>query len=155
MSSKFTIKEILADHWDSLLLECPDVRSVVDTEVRKVIRCGDPNFGCTFYQCPDCGSYRFVPFRCHSRFCNTCGTVYQADRADSISLKLIHCRHRHVVFTIAEELHPYFLKDRSLLHVLFQSSAQVFSDWFYSQNHQEDFSLRLYIPFLPVGTVLR
>ena len=155
MSSKFTIKEILADHWDSFLLTGPDVRSVVDAEVRKVIRCGDPNFGCTFYQCPDCGAYRFVPFRCHSRFCNTCGTAYQADRADSISLKLIHCRHRHVVFTIAEELRPYFRKDRSLLHVLFHSAAQVFSDWFYNQNHQEDFKPGMVVALHTFGRDLK
>lgn len=155
MSSKFTIKEILADHWDSLLLTGLDVRSVVDAEVRKAIRCGDPNFGCTFYQCPDCGAYKFVPFRCHSRFCNTCGTAYQADRADSISLKLINCRHRHVVFTIAEELRFYFRKDRSLLHVLFQSSAQVFSDWFYSQNHQENFKPGMVVALHTFGRDLK
>ncbi|WP_415270816.1 IS91 family transposase [Hominibacterium faecale] len=139
MSSKYTIKQILADHWGSFLLENPNVRPVVRTEVQKAIHCGDPDFGCSLYVCPDCGAYKFVPFRCHCRFCNTCGTAYQADRADAISFKLINCRHRHVVFTIAEELRPYFRKDRRLLHVLFRSAAQVFSDWFYSQNHKEDF----------------
>ena len=75
MSAKFTIKEIFADHWDSFLLENPNVRPVVDSEVRKVIGCGDPDNGCAFYVCPDCGAYKFVPFRCHSRFCNTCSTL--------------------------------------------------------------------------------
>jgi len=139
MSSKFTIKEILTDHWGSFILKTPNIRPVVRSEVLKVIQCGDPNFGCSFYVCPDCGAYKFVPFRCHSRFCNTCGTAYQTNRADSISFKLINCKHRHVVFTIAEELRHYFRKERTLLHVLFKSSAQVFSDWFYNKNHKEHF----------------
>lgn len=155
MSSKFTIKEIFADHWDSFLVENPNVRSVVKTEVRKVIGCGDPNNGCAFYVCPDCGAYKFVPFRCHSRFCNTCGTAYQAERSDSIACKLINCKHRHIVFTIAEELRPYFQKDRSLLHVLFRSSAQVFSDWLYNQNHKEHFTAGMVVALHTFGRDLK
>lgn len=108
--SKFTIKEIFLDHWDSFLSIYSNVRPIVDKEVRKVIGCGDPNNGYAFYVCPDCGAYKFIPFRCHSRFCNTCGHSYQANRADAIARKLINCTHRHIVFTIAQELRPYFLK---------------------------------------------
>jgi hypothetical protein len=32
---------------------------------------------------------------------------------------------RHVVFTIAEELRPYFAHDRSLLHLLFQAVSDT------------------------------
>ena len=155
MSSKFTIKEIFDDHWDSFLDVYPNIRPVVNSEVRKVIGCGDPNNGCALYVCPDCGAYRFVPFRCHSRFCNTCGTAYQSDRADSISLKLINCSHRHVVFTIAEELRSYFRKDRSLLHVLFRSSAQVISDWLYSLNHKENFTAGMVVALHTFGRDLK
>lgn len=155
MSSKFTIKEIFTDHWDSFLLETPNIRAVVDSEVRKVIDCGDPDNGCAFYVCPDCGVYKFVPFRCHSRFCNTCGTAYQADRADSIARKLINCKHRHIVFAIAEELRPYFLKDRTLLHVLFRSSAQVISDWLHNQNRKERFSADMVVSLHTLGCDLK
>ena len=155
MSAKFTIKEIFADHWDSFLLENPNVRPVVNSEVRKVIGCGDPDNGCAFYVCPDCGAYKFVPFRCHSRFCNTCGTAYQADRADSIVRKLINCKHRHIVFTISEELRPYFRKDRTLLHVLFRSAAQVISDWLYNQNHKEHFSAGMVVSLHTFGRDLK
>lgn len=56
-----------------------------------------------------------------------------------ISSKLFNCHHRHIVFTIAEELRPYFRKDRSLLDVLFRSAAQTISDWLYEQNHSRNF----------------
>ncbi len=58
---------------------------------------------------------KFVPFRCHSRFCSTCGTKYSIDRTPSTSFKIIHIQHRHCVFTIDSELRHFFLKDRSLL----------------------------------------
>ena len=128
MAVHFTIKRILKDHWDSFLEETPNVRSVVFDEVDRVLSCGDPKMGFALYKCPRCESVRFVPFRCHSRFCSTCGTAYQDNRAASIEEKLINCRHRHIVFTISDELRPYFRADRNLLNVLFRSAAQVIHD---------------------------
>lgn len=48
-----------------------------------------------------------------------CGAKYIQDRANSISSKLINCKHRHIAFTIPEELRIFFRKDRKLLHLLF------------------------------------
>lgn len=139
MAAKITIQQILKDHWDSFLSAYPNVRPVVLDEVERVLSCGDPKKGFALYRCPCCERVRFVPFRCHSRFCSTCGTAYQDHRAASIEEKLINCRHRHVVFTIAEELRPYFRIDRSLLNVLFRSAAQVIHDWAISLNQKEQF----------------
>ncbi len=36
MSAKFTIKEIFSDHWDSVLLDSPNVRPIVDITPDKV-----------------------------------------------------------------------------------------------------------------------
>ena len=155
MSAKFTIQEILSDHWDSFVPSHPKIRSVVIKEVARVIGCGDPNNGRAFYVCPDCGAYKFVPFRCHSRFCNTCGATYQEDRAATISRKLINCKHRHIVFTIAKELRVYFRKDRNLLHVLFRSAAQVIQDWLYHQNHSEQFSAGMVVALHTFGRDLK
>ena len=122
MAVHFTIKRILKDHWDSFLEETPNVRSVVIDEVDRVLSCGDPKMGFALYKCPRCESVRFVPFRCHSRFCSTCGTAYQDNRAASIEEKLINCRHRHIVFTIPEELRNLFKKHRkTCLDILFNS----------------------------------
>ena len=139
MAASFTIKLIFSDHWDSFQLKYPNIRPVVSYEVERVLGCGDPRNGFALYECPRCFRKRFVPFRCHSRFCSTCGSAYQDDRAASIEEKLINCRHRHVVFTIAEELRPYFRKYRNLLHVLFRSAAQVIQDWALAQNKKEQF----------------
>ena len=43
--------------------------------IEKMINCGDPSFGGAMYGCSNCGKLKFVPFRCHSRFCPTCGNI--------------------------------------------------------------------------------
>ena len=100
-----------------------NIRPVVLDEVRKMISCQDPSMGHAIYQCSHCNKFFCVPFTCKSRFCNTCAIKYQMDRALEISSKLIKCKHRHVVFTIPEQLRPYFLNDRNLLNVLFKSAT--------------------------------
>jgi len=140
MKAHFTIKQIFQDHWSSFLSSNLSIRLVAKMEVEKMLSCGDCKKGYGLYVCPHCNHFKFVPFRCKSRFCNTCGTAYQSDRADSIAAKLINCSHRHIVFTIPQELRPLFRKDRSLLDVLFKASAQVITDWLYEQNHKESFT---------------
>ena len=138
--SLFTIKQILKDHWSSFSsIYAEKIRPVVSYEVNKVINCGDLSNGFTTYMCPSCHRIKLVPFRCHSRFCNTCGVAYQLDRSANISAKLFKCKHRHVVFTIPEQLREYFRKDRSILHVLFHSAAQVISFWANSLNKKKTF----------------
>lgn len=155
MSAKFTIKQIFRDHWTAFILQFHKIRPVVIREVSRMLSCGDPSMGYALYVCPSCGAYKFVPFRCHSRFCNTCGVAYQSDRSDSISLKLVNCRHRHVVFTIPEELRPYFRADRKLLHVLFRSSAQVIHDWLLKQNKKEQFTAGMVVGLHTFGRDLK
>lgn len=104
-----------------------------------MISCGDPRYGFAFYQCPHCDKFKIVPFRCHSRFCNTCGVAYQQDRSHSIALKMLSCRHRHIVFTIPDSLRNFFYRDRNLLNVLFQSAAQVVLEMFHSFNKSRNF----------------
>ena len=58
-----------------------------------------------------CDEVKKVAFRCKSRFCTTCGKKYvKDDRSESMSAKLIKVTHRHMVFTIPEELRVYFQK---------------------------------------------
>lgn len=136
----FTIKEILSDHWDDFLALGYNLRPAIIKNVEKVIHCGDPSLGHAVYFCSECGKMKYVPFRCKSRFCNTCGATYVAQRAENISSKLINCNHRHLVFTIPAELRSFFQRDRSLLHILFQASSQTLLTWFHNINKSEYFT---------------
>jgi hypothetical protein len=100
-------------------------RKAVVENVDKIINCGDPSHGGTFWGCPDCGELKFVPYTCKSRFCPSCGNMYNQKRSFSMSCKLISCIHRHCVFTIPEELRIFFLEDRSLIGCLFHAVRDV------------------------------
>ncbi|MFQ7356039.1 MAG: transposase zinc-binding domain-containing protein [Coprococcus phoceensis] len=73
-----------------------------------------------------CGNFKFVPFRCHSRFCPTCGNKYAMERTTNMSFKLVNVAHRHCVFTIDENLRDFFLYDRSFLTVFFMQLTASF-----------------------------
>ena len=139
-NKSFTIKQILADHWANFLTLGYELRPAILKNVEKVIHCGDPAFGHALYFCDDCNKFKYVPFRCKSRFCNTCGSTYVSERALNISSKLFNCNHRHLVFTIPSELRNLFRHDRSLLNVLFQASSKTLFDWFHKMNKAEHFT---------------
>ena len=65
-----------------------------------MISCGDPSFGGALYGCTECGKLKFVPFRCKSRFCPSCGTMYSIDRTTAMSCKIINVNHRHCVLLL-------------------------------------------------------
>ena len=57
-----------------------------------------------------------------------------------MSFKLLDVQHRHCVFTIARELRPFFLQDRSLLNCLFSSVHSVIIRMFHKENQSELFT---------------
>jgi len=115
-------------------------RTSVIENINRMINCGDPAFGGVMYGCADCGTLKFAAFRCHSRFCTTCGTKYSIDRTTSMSFKIINVQHRHCVFTIDSELRHFFLKDRSLLGLLFSAVQSVILHMFHKENKTESFT---------------
>lgn len=133
------LQEIFKDHYEEMLYTLHPRKTVIHN-VDKMIHCGDASYGCAVYGCPDCGETKSVPFTCKSRFCPSCGNMYNQKRSFHMSSKLISCDHRHCVFTIPEELRIYFLKDRSLLNCLFHSVRDVVLRMFSKMNKTENFT---------------
>lgn len=139
--AEFTIKQIFKDHWNNFIRDNYDIsiRPIVFDEVEKIINCGNPDFGYALYVCNHCNKFLKVPFRCKSRFCNTCGVKYAQDRALSMAKKSIRCTHRHIVFTMSDKLWPYFQKYRFLLNGLFEAASKSVLSWFYEINKSQNF----------------
>lgn len=136
---KNILQKIFIDHYEEIKYSLHPRDSVMDN-IDKMINCGDPSFGGAIYGCSKCGERKFVPFRCKSRFCPTCGNKYSIERTNAMSFKLIGVNHRHCVFTIAEELRPFFLDDRSLLNCLFAAVQSVVLRLFHKDNKKELFT---------------
>lgn len=132
------LQKIFLDHYEEMVYLLHP-RQVVIENVDRMLACGDPSFGGAMYSCPHCGSLKFVPFRCKSRFCPTCGVKYSQERSSSMAFKLIHCTHRHCVFTIDESLRHFFLEDRSLLNCLFHAVRSVLLRLFHNLNKSKNF----------------
>ena len=133
------LQRIFKNHYEEMQYILHPRDSVIEN-VNKMINCGDPAFGGAMYGCSNCGTLKFSPFRCHSRFCPTCGNMYSIDRTTSMSFKIINVQHRHCVFTIDEALRPFFLKDRSLLNCLFSAVSSVVTRMFHKDNQHELFT---------------
>lgn len=133
------LQTIVADYFEQIIYELHPRSSVIEN-VTRMIDCGDPSKGGAMFGCPLCGELKFVPFRCKSRFCPSCGNKYNQVRSFHMASKLISCVHRHCVFTIPEELRIYFLNDRSLLDCLFHSVRDVVLRMFFKMNKSEQFT---------------
>lgn len=140
--SDFTIKQIFIDNWDNFVRDNPNIniRPIVFDEVKKIINCGNPDFGHAIYVCDHCHKIVKVPFRCKSRFCNTCGVKYAQDRALSMAKKSIRCKHRHIVFTMSDSLWFYFQNYRYLLNGLFDAASSAIMSWFFEKNKSQNFT---------------
>ena len=102
------------------------IRTVVLSNIDKVLACGTKKLGYGVYEC-ECGFKKKVCFTCKSRFCSSCGKV----AADNWMNKVIswapsNIKYRHIVFTIPEELRAFLLVYRKKgLDILFKSSSQA------------------------------
>ena len=133
------LQQIFKEHYEELIYLLNPRKSVIEN-VDRMIHCGDPSFGGAMFGCEHCGNLKFVPFRCKSRFCPSCGTKYAIDRTTAMSFKLVNCIHRHCVFTIDENLRIFFYEDRSLLNCLFAAVRSTILSLFHNMNKSQQFT---------------
>ena len=133
------LQNIFKDYYEQIIYTLHPRKSVIEN-IDRMIHCGDPSFGGAMYGCSSCSTLKFVPFRCKSRFCPTCGNKYSIDRTTSMSFKIINAKHRHCVFTIDSHLRHFFSEDRSLLGCLFKAASDVILHMFHKDNKTEKFT---------------
>lgn len=138
---KGKIVRILEEHWDGFLnIYSKKVRKNVKKEVEKVLKCGDTRYGYIELKCDNCKNTKKVGFTCKSRFCTSCGKIYVDNWIDSMLGTLINVKHRHIVFTIPEELRNFFGVDRQRLKILPKCAAKAVMSWMKEQNKKEEFT---------------
>jgi len=90
-----------------------------------MLRCRDPEYGFLTYKCPQCGKIETVPLTCKSRICTSCGKKHADEWAEKLASTLYSVPHRHMVFTIPEQLRPLFKANHSLLKVLMDAVSRT------------------------------
>ena len=128
----FNIKTIFKDHWNNFLNKFTKIiiRDTVFDNVKRMIKCKTLDLGFDVFKCPECGKEKICFHTCKSRLCSSCGNKYNNDRQTSIFSKLFKFKHRHVVWTIPEELRKYFRENRERLSLLFKASEITINSWF-------------------------
>ena len=116
------------------------IRSNVKKEVEKVLKCKDTKYGFIELKCDKCNTKKKIGFTCKSRFCTSCGKIYTDNWIDNMLGNLINVKHRHIVFTISEELRKFFGIDRQRLKILPKCAARAVTSWMHSLNKKEEFT---------------
>jgi len=117
-------RDIFSDNYNNIVSW--NLRPSTLDNIQRMLSCGDPSLGGIMFGCPNCQqSLHFSPFHCGSRFCPSCGYKYNMLRANAMMSKLIDAPHRHVTFTIPEELRFFFRLDRNALNDLFTAVADT------------------------------
>ena len=152
----FTIKEIFKDWWNKFLETYPklNIRDVVFSNVERMLKCKTWDLGYAVYKCPNCGEKKIVPHTCKSRLCSSCGNKYNKQRESSIFSKLFRCKHRHVVFTIPDELRIYFREDRKRLNYLLKPLLLLLIHGLKTSTKRKNLSLLIFLFFILLAEVL-
>lgn len=128
------LKQIFFDennNWDNFIkLHPKNIRKVVLEEVEKFRLCGEKEAGFSLYACDFCGEIKIVPHRCKGRFCSVCATGFTQEWSKKTAENMYNIPHRHIMFTMPEELWEIFLRRRELLKDLMDMSVELLQDWF-------------------------
>ena len=129
LNGQITIQEIFRNHWDEFKNICAHknkpIRESIHKNVEAMIDCRNFKKGYLWFECPKCGNFEMRGLSCHSRFCPSCGKKYRDARANEISKTCIYVPHRHITWTIAEELRDYFQRHKDMYDELFASVNDV------------------------------
>ncbi|SDM68561.1 Transposase zinc-binding domain-containing protein [Halanaerobium congolense] len=128
---RIKVKTILNDHWEEFKIKHlpgrvpADMLNHVIDQVEKSMECGNPENGYAKYKCLDCGEEHIVSFSCKSRFCSRCGKVYVDKWVDKQVDMILDVSHRHMVFTVPEELRGYIYWQRDIIKELSDKVAEL------------------------------
>jgi len=95
-----------------------------------MLGCGDPRNGYSLYRCVDCGEEHIVGFSCKSRFCPSCGKKYVDNWVEGQVDKILEVSHRHLVFTVPEQLRGKIYWNRDLIKEMSDKVAKLIQRYF-------------------------
>ena len=104
----------------------------IKASINKFLLCRDIKAGFIKYTCTECGHYHTIPITYKSRLCPSCGFKYSATWTQKMINDILNIPHRHILFTIPEELRAFFSYDRTLLSKLAKAVNEVMKYQFHN-----------------------
>ena len=130
---RLSIRGILLHHhnWGRYrLLHADTLRKVEVEEAEKLLLCHQEENGVVLLKCSnvDCGSRRRITLGCNSRLCTRCGKPH-VDRWAKYLRRLIHpVPHRHLTFTVPEQLRPVLKRHRKAWKALMDAAIATLDE---------------------------
>ena len=106
----------------------------IKASINKFLICHDIKAGFIKYTCTECGHYHTIPITCKSRLCPSCGFKYSTTWTQKMINDILNIPHRHILFTIPEELRAFFCYDRTLLSKLAKAVNEVMKYQFHNMH---------------------
>lgn len=91
--------------------------------VRDIMACRTPLLGGHLQVCDHCGREKPFYNSCRNRHCPKCQSLEQARWVEAQARTLLPVEYFHVVFTVPEALHPFFLSERRKSYALLFEAA--------------------------------
>ena len=106
----------------------------IKASINKFLLCRDIKASSIKYTCTQCGHFHTIPITCKSRLCPSCGLKYSATWTQKMINDILNIPHRHILFTIPEELRAFFCYDRTLLSKLAKAVNEVMKYQFHNMH---------------------
>ena len=128
--ASISIKSIFNEFWYIIFVELSVIYSEIHWDsitenVEKMLNCRKPSGGYAEYICPRCFEKKKVAFTCKCRFCTSCGKRYIEEWVEKTVNNIFDVPHRHIIFTIPQELRNILFMDRSLIKVMMDCAAKT------------------------------
>ena len=123
------IAQIFEDHWNSYYDKykstIDELRPNAPKEINKIISCSNHNLGASVFVCPNDDEVFFCHHTCKGKLCSSCGIKSQKIKTQNILEKCINTKHRHITFTIPNDLTIWFFKVLSSTSLLFDAVSDT------------------------------
>lgn len=99
-------------------------------QVENMLACRKQELGGMLYHCPNCGDYEWRYFSCMSRVCSYCGKRHSKEWGQAIMEKYLDVDHRHVIFTLPDELWGYVRDNHQLINGMLKAVKATIQELF-------------------------
>ena len=125
------IANILEDNWDNYYNKFQStldlIRPNANIEVKKVISCANHDLGASIFVCPNDDEVYFCHHTCKGKLCSSCGIKAQKLKTENILEKCLCSKHRHITFTIPNDLNMCFFYDLLSTNIFFVLYVKLYT----------------------------